>query len=290
MTEEHQIGEFTLITLLDGIFLCDTDFIPASKSSAGEALFKSVGLPASGPSPEPINAFALKKDDQLWLIDAGCGRQLGPRFGKAPAALQSAGFSLDQVGGIILSHLHEDHIGGLIREDGTALYPQATLYLSQEELAFWTSPTSAEHYPQLAQTGLFTLIATVLQAYNGSITAVAARGEVIPGVHLVPLYGHTPGHSGIEISAGDQRLLIWGDVIHSTLLQLRYPHWSIGFDIDPPQALATREKLLARLATEDTLVAGPHVMGIGKIRDCCDGGYRLHLHRRRCPLKSAVAQ
>ncbi len=278
MIEEHQIGEFTLMTLLDGVFLCDTDFIPASKSEEGKALFKSVGLPAVGPSPEPINAFALKKGDQLWLIDAGCGRELGPRFGKAPAALQKAGFTLDQVEGIILSHMHEDHIGGLINEDGTPLYPQATLFISQEELAFWTSASSQGHYPHLAESGLFSLIASVLQAYEGSVKAVAATGEVIPRVHLVPLHGHTPGHSGIEITDGNQRLLIWGDVIHSTLLQLRYPQWSIGFDMDPPQALATRVQLLARLATEDTLVAGPHVMGMGKIRDCCEGGYTMHPH------------
>lgn len=280
MIEQHQIGDFTLITLQDGIFLCDTDFIPASKSAEGEALYKSVGLPATGPSPEPINAFALKKEDQLWLIDAGCGRELGPRFGRAPAALQNAGFTLDQVGGIILSHLHEDHIGGLITQGGMPLYPQATLYVSEEELTFWTRATSQEDYPHLVTSGLFALIASVLRAYEGAVKTVAANAEVLPGVRLVPLHGHTPGHSGIEITGGGQRLLIWGDVVHSTLLQLRYPHWSIGFDMDPPQALATRVKLLAQLATEETLIAGPHVSGMGKIRDCCDGGYTLHQHGR----------
>lgn len=277
MIEEYKIGEFTLVTLLDGVFLCGTDMIPAAASKAGEELFRSVGLPASGPSPEPINAFALKKNDDLWLIDAGCGRELGPRFGKAPDALQSAGYSLDQVKGVVLSHLHEDHIGGLIKEDDSIRYPNARLFLSEEELAFWTDPTSPEKYPGMAEAGLFRLATAVLRAYGDSVTAVPANGQVLDGVCLVPLHGHTPGHSGVQIQDGEKQVLIWGDVIHSTLLQLRHPHWSIGFDVNPAQAVQTRKALLARLASENTLVAGPHVTGIGKIRCCCHGGYTLDL-------------
>lgn len=279
MIEQYQIGEFTLVTLLDGIFLCDGDFIPAARSEEGAALFKSVGLPAVGPSPEPINAFILKRGEQVWMIDAGCGAELGPRFGKAPAAFKNAGYQPEKVEGVILSHLHEDHIGGLITENGEPHYPNATLYISEVELAFWTHADSKTAYPKLVESGLFALVAKVLCAYEGAVRAIAATGEIIPGVHFVPLYGHTPGHSGVSITDGGQRLLIWGDVVHSTLLQLRYPDWSIGFDIDPPQALATRKALLAQLATSTTLVAGPHVTGIGKIVHCCDGGYSLHQHK-----------
>ncbi|EBS5459104.1 MBL fold metallo-hydrolase [Enterobacter cloacae subsp. cloacae] len=278
MIEQHQIGEFTLITLLDGMFLCDGDFIPAAKSEEGTALFKSVGLPAVGPSPEPINAFILKKGEQIWMVDAGCGAELGPRFGKVPSALKNAGYQPEKVEGVILSHLHEDHIGGLINENREPYYPNAKLYLSEVELEFWTDTASKTAYPKLVESGLFDLVESVLVAYDGAIHPIAATGEVIPGVHLVPLYGHTPGHSGISITDGEQQLLIWGDVVHSTLLQLRYPHWSIGFDLDPPRAIATRKELLAELANSKTLVAGPHVTGIGKIVNSCEGGYKMHLH------------
>ncbi|MYN27898.1 MBL fold metallo-hydrolase [Duganella levis] len=277
MIEHHTIGEFTLTTMLDGIFLCSTDMITAAASDEGAALFKRAGLPAAGPSPEPINAFLLKKNDELWLIDAGCGRELGPRFGKTPAALKSAGYALDQIQGIILSHMHEDHIGGLVTEDGSAVYPNATLYLAEEELAFWSDKTSPEHHPVMAQLGLFTLAHSALRAYQGRIKPLPANAQVMPGVSMVPLHGHTPGHSGVQIESGGQRVLIWGDVIHSTLLQLRYPDWSIGFDMDPAQALDTRKRLLERLAHEDTLVTGPHVTGIGHIHCCSSGGYELKL-------------
>jgi glyoxylase-like metal-dependent hydrolase (beta-lactamase superfamily II) len=280
MIEEFAIGDFTLVTLLDGIFLCSTDMIKAAKSEEGAALFKSVGLPESGPVPEPINAFLLKRNDELWLIDAGCGRELGPRLGKASSALLSAGYTLDQIQGVIISHMHEDHVGGLIKEDGSAVYPNAKLFLSEEELAFWVDPVSLEKYPDMAKAGLFTLANSALDAYSQRIEALPADAEIIPGVRFVPLPGHTPGHSGIQIQDGDQRVLIWGDIIHSTLLQLRYPHWSIGFDMDPAQALDTRVSLLERLATDDMLVTGPHVTGVGRIHTCCEGGFELELVTR----------
>jgi glyoxylase-like metal-dependent hydrolase (beta-lactamase superfamily II) len=175
MIEEHTIGEFTLITLLDGIFLCSTEMIPAAASSEGAALFKSVGLPAAGPSPEPINAFLLKRNDELWLIDAGCGREMGPRFGRAAEALLSAGYALDQIQGVILSHLHEDHVGGLIKPDGGAMYPNATLFIGEEELAFWNDASAPERHPKMAEYGSFTLANSALQAYAPRIQPVAAN-------------------------------------------------------------------------------------------------------------------
>lgn len=278
MIEEHVIGEFTLLTLLDGVFLCGTEMIAAAASPEGRKLFESAGLPACGPSPEPINAFALRKNNELWLIDAGCGRELGPRFGKVPDALRNAGYRLNQVKGVILSHLHEDHIGGLIDLNDQPVYPNATLYLSDKELAFWTNADSPKRYPNIDKAGLFRLAAKVLEAYQGSVCAVAAHAQITPGVQMVPLHGHTPGHSGVLIQSEGQRLMIWGDVIHSTLLQLPHPDWSIGFDIDPEQAVKTRKTLLADLAQDSNiLVAGPHVTGIGKIQPCCHGGYRLEL-------------
>lgn len=272
--EEIQIGEFTLTTLLDGVFPCGPDLIPAAGSKDGEKLFVDAGLPRIGPSPEPINAFALTRGDRLWLIDAGCGRQLGPDFGKVPAALKSLGYEPEQVEAVILTHLHEDHIGGLITEEGAAAFPGARLIVGSEELEFWTDPASPAKNPGEAQ-AKFDLAKAALKAYEGVIEAHPAGSEIDDGVRLVGLFGHSPGHCGVSIAQGSKKLLMWTDVAHSTLLQLAYPHWSIGFDFDQAQAVATRETLLAELAGTDVLVAGSHVRGIGTISRLGDG-YQLH--------------
>ncbi|MBO9198598.1 MBL fold metallo-hydrolase [Rhizobium sp. 16-449-1b] len=271
--EEIKIGEFTLTTLLDGVFPCGPDLIPAAKSKDGEKLFVDAGLPQIGPSPEPINAFALRRGDRLWLIDAGCGHQLGPDFGKVPAALKSLGYEPEQVEAVILTHLHEDHIGGLVTEDGAAAFPKARLFVPTEELDFWLDPTSPAKNPGEAQQK-FDLAKAVLAPYEGAIEAVPADSEIEEGVRLVGLFGHSPGHCGVSIEQDGKKLLMWTDIAHSTLLQLAYPHWSIGFDFDQPQAVATREALLAELAGTDVLVAGSHVRGMGTISRSGDG-YRL---------------
>lgn len=277
--EEIQIGTFTLTTLLDGIFPCGPDLIPAAASEHGEKLFVNAGLPQVGPSPEPINAFALKRGGRLWLIDTGCGRLLGPDFGKVPAALKALGHDAEEVEAVILTHLHEDHIGGLINEDGSAAFPKARIIVSEEELAFWSAPTSPANNPGEAQ-AKFDLANAVLKPYAGSIEAVPAGSSIDSGVRLVPLFGHTPGHCGVSIEEDGKKLLMWTDVAHSTLLQLAYPHWSIGFDFDQSQAVATREKLLRDIAGTDVLVAGSHVRGIGTIVRLGDG-YQLQ------PVKKA---
>ncbi|MBS1081246.1 MBL fold metallo-hydrolase [Gluconobacter kondonii] len=275
MLEEIRIGAFTFTTLLDGVFPCGPDLIPAAASKEGEQLFQDAGLSRIGPSPEPINAFALKRGNRVWLIDAGCGRQLGPDFGKVPASLKSFGYEEEQVEAIILTHLHEDHIGGLLTDNGAAAFPKARIIVGEEELAFWTDPTSPSKHPGEAQ-AKFDLAKAALKPYEHSIETVPAGSFIEPGVRLVSLFGHSPGHCGVSIEENGQKLLMWGDIVHSALLQLPYHHWGIGFDFDQAMAATTREKLLAQLAREDTLVAGSHVRGIGRIRRH-GVGYELQL-------------
>ena len=274
MTDEIRIGEFTFTTLLDGVFPCGPDLIPAAASKEGEQIFQDAGLPRIGPSPEPINAFALQRGNRLWLIDAGCGRQLGPEFGKVPAALKALGYEAEQVDAVILTHLHEDHVGGLLTDDGSAAFPKARIIVGAEELAFWIDPTSPPKNPGEAQ-AKFDLAKAALKPYGSSIETVPAGSFIEPGVRFVGLFGHSPGHCGISIEESGQKLLMWGDIAHSSLLQLAYPRWSIGFDFDQAMATTTREKLLAQLAEEETLVAGSHVRGIGRIRRQRHG-YALH--------------
>ena len=77
-------------------------------------------------------------------------------------------------------------------------------------------------------------------------------------MQLVPLPGHTPGHTGYEFSSKGQRILFWGDIVHAQRVQLQHPEITATFDIDQSTAAATRNQLLRKLASEDVLVAVPH--------------------------------
>ena len=92
-------------------------------------------------------------------------------------------------------------------------------------------------------------------------------------MQLVPLHGHTPGHTGYEFSSKGQKILFWGDTIHAQRVQLQQPQITVVFDIDPAAATATRSQLLSELAREDVVIAGPHMLfpSLGRLHKARSG-------------------
>src|SRR5712672_2465342 len=103
---------------------------------------------------------------------------------------------------------------------------------------------------------------------RGGGTHSAARMKSGKESRLFHFPGHTPGHTGYEFSSKGQRILFWGDVIHTQSVQLKHPEVSVAFDIDPAAAVATRNKVLTALVDGKVLVAGPHMAfpGAGRLR------------------------
>lgn len=95
--------------------------------------------------------------------------------------------------------------------------------------------------------------------------------ELAPGIHAMPLPGHTPGHSGVMVQDGGERLLLWTDIVHSVLLQLAHPEWKLKIDVDQGLAIKTRTRLLERLAIDGTHVMGAHMEGTGRIETLAPG-------------------
>ena len=257
-----RVGAFTITTLWDGDFPCGPDLVAGAASPQGETLFGAAGLPAAGPSPEPINAFAVDRGDAFWLIDAGCGTETPVGFGRVANALRALDRPPESVERIVLTHLHGDHIGGLV-ERGDKVYPNARLVVPEAEWRFWTDPAAPASSREPGEN--FERARALLSLYAGSIDPIAGAESIAPGLSFVPLPGHTPGHSGVMIEDNGERLLMWADTTHSNLLQLAHPEWSVAFDNDPDQAVATRQALLTDLARSGLLVAGSHAAGRGRI-------------------------
>ncbi|PLK87779.1 MBL fold metallo-hydrolase, partial [Klebsiella pneumoniae] len=97
--------------------------------------------------------------------------------------------------------------------------------------------------------------------------------EVIAGIRPCPLPGHTPGHTGYRLEAGDTSLLIWGDIVHFPSIQSARPEASVAFDVDPEQARRTREILLRQAASERWLIAGMHLglPGFARVENTASG-------------------
>ncbi|WP_075222436.1 MBL fold metallo-hydrolase [Acuticoccus yangtzensis] len=268
------LGDWVVTALSDGGFPMPARLFPELSEEDFAALLEDAFLPPEA-VPAAVNAFMLQQGGRTILIDTGAAGGMGPSLGKLPENMAAAGVAPEDVETVLLTHMHGDHIGGLVAPDGAAVFPNAQVIVAERELSFWTDPAQADAIPE-PQRGTVAAVQGVQAAYEGRLTTFAEGGAVIDGVEPVALYGHTPGHTGFRISGGGEELLIWGDIIHAAPLQLPSPEVYIGFDVTPEEAVATRQRIMEEVAEERIMVAGMHLPfpGFGHLSRDGDG-YRL---------------
>lgn len=264
----HRFGRYELTPLVDGVFSTSSEVLihPAGESARAAAIAK-VGPKIS----IVVNCFALAGEDGLTLIDAGTGPSWGEALGHAPAAMAKAGIAPEAVKRILLTHLHGDHALGLFDGD-KPVFANAEIVVPASDFAFFGDEAKRETVPENKRGG-FAITATLKKLYAGRIRT-AAPGEVMPDISLIPLPGHTYGHSGYLLEGGAQPLLFWGDALHLAGLQSADPDLGLAYDLDSALAIHSRRGVLERAANEGWLVAGSHVEGISRV-ERSGQGYRL---------------
>ncbi|ROV54421.1 MBL fold metallo-hydrolase [Neisseria chenwenguii] len=99
-----------------------------------------------------INAYLVRHNGQLSLIDAGMGESgKAKSLGHIVENLAAAGVKPKQINNVIITHLHPDHVGG-ITANGKAVFPNATVYVPQEDADFFLAEPTAQTPERLAQT------------------------------------------------------------------------------------------------------------------------------------------
>lgn len=272
ITYTRKIGNAEVTVLLDGYFLLEQAWVTALEPALiVEGLAKAALDPAAA-VPLPITATLIRQSDDLTLVDAGAGGILGPTAGNLPAVLSGIGVDPAAITRIVLSHLHPDHIGGMLAGEAAA-FANATLHASETEIAFWTDPATATALPEAMQPW-FGLAGSVLQAYGDRVTPFAAEADLGGGITTVPMPGHTPGHTGFRVASGAEQLLIWGDSTAIASLQFTHPDAGIVFDTDGAQGAETRRRVLDMAVADKLLVSGTHMPfpGLGHV-EARDGAY-----------------
>jgi glyoxylase-like metal-dependent hydrolase (beta-lactamase superfamily II) len=192
-----------------------------------------------------VNAFLIRTPDKNILIDAGLGRNLLDN-------LQSLDVSPGQINIILLTHMHGDHIGGLLR-DGKPVFPNAEMYLSQPEYDHWSKSENKQAL-------------NVLSAYKNKLKLFipeelgSKKANLFAGFQGIADYGHTPGHTAYLIESGSARLLIWGDLAHVMAVQMPHPEIAVTYDSNPKQAIEYRRKILKYVVKNNIPVAGMHIV------------------------------
>src|SRR6202047_1808868 len=252
-----KVGDLEVTALFDGPGVFNANWLNGQKTKDGV-------LKALQDDPHLLDVadagYLVNTGKQLILVDAGSGTWFGGgKFGHLVANLRSAGYTPEEVDIVLVTHLHSDHIGGLTTQDGKRVFPNAEVYVSKAESDFWLSPEIAAKAPKDAQP-FFQSAQAIVAPYikAGKWRTFSGSEPIVDGMQLVPLLGHTPGHTGYEFSSKGQKILFWGDIIHAQRVQLQHPEVTAIFDIDQTAAAATRHQLLSKLAGEDVLIAAPH--------------------------------
>jgi glyoxylase-like metal-dependent hydrolase (beta-lactamase superfamily II) len=271
------LGGFEVTALNDGTFPMDlakllTNVTP---KQLDEDLSRSF---IANPVEASVNGFLINTGTKLVLIDTGAGTFFGPTVGKLRDSLIASGYRPEQVDEVYITHMHLDHVGGLIK-DGKMAFPNAVVRASQQEADYWLSKAKMAAAPADAKDGFANaqqalapyIAAGRFKPFNGDV-------ELVPGVRSVVTPGHTPGHTLYMVESGGEKLLLWGDLMHAAAAQFPDPSVSLQYDMDLPAAAEQRKKVFADAAAHRYWVAGAHLPfpGIGHLRTNGSGYTFVH--------------
>ncbi|MEM9012259.1 MAG: MBL fold metallo-hydrolase [Pseudomonadota bacterium] len=250
------LGEFEVTALLDGVTVFEqpqgvfgTDQGVADVEAALSAAQLPTAAVETGFTPTVVNT-----GNELVLFDTGNGAGGRPGRGQLIEQMAAAGYTPDMVDIVVITHMHPDHIGGMM-EDGAAAFPNARYVTGQVEYDFFSSDnlvgTPAERIYNLVQANVVPL------AENMSF--IAPGDQVVSGIEAVNAFGHTPGHMAYHLESGGERLLITADTANHFVLSLQHPDWHVLFDADKEAAAATRRSLFGMAAADGVPFIGYHM-------------------------------
>jgi glyoxylase-like metal-dependent hydrolase (beta-lactamase superfamily II) len=260
--QTRRFGLYEVSILHDGFYEAPIDVLThAAGPAARDDAIAAWGRPTLR---IVVNCFLLRGPGGITLVDAGTGTAWGEAYGHARTALEKLGVRREDVDRVLITHLHGDHALGLF--DGEAPYfPNARILVPATELSFFSDAEKRLSTPENRRGG-FAIAETLLRLYPGRVDAISGPADVLPGVTLIPLPGHTHGQSGYLIENGGHDLLLWGDAVHLETLQAADPEVGLVFDLDGAVAVATRRDILGRASDHGWVVSGGHVDGFKTVR------------------------
>lgn len=270
----RSIGATTVTAISDGYATFPLFVVPDAKPDEADAMAREAFV-APGDLQATVNTYLIQTPTRTILFDTGFGGA-APGTGRIWQNLRAAGVEPGAIDTLVLSHGHPDHTAGLLAKGGTAAFPNAEFLIHANELRYWSDDANKGKALEFIQPWFDDFRAAVAP-YKDRTTPIERDGqEIAPGVRVVELPGHTPGHVGLHIADGDAEHLIWTDLVHFSHLQFRKPEWGVVFDVDADAARRTRLATLDRVAADRLSVSGMHLPfpGFGYVHR--DGGaYRF---------------
>lgn len=264
--EAIQFGDFEIVPLSDGhLVLPARLFAPDAEEGARAAAFAAAGH-SGDQIRRPLNVTLIRKGDEQIIVDVGSGPRFMATAGKLVDDVEANGIDRESITTVVFTHAHPDHIWGTTDDFDELLFPNARYLISEEEYNYWMSDDILAKLPD-DRKGFATGAQRNINAVKDRLETFKPGADIVTGVTALETGGHTPGHISLEVSHGNEAFVIVGDALTHHIVSFQYPTWISGNDHEPERAIKTRQKLLDKLATENTRLIGYHLPdpGLGRV-------------------------
>jgi glyoxylase-like metal-dependent hydrolase (beta-lactamase superfamily II) len=280
-SQEWKIGDLTITKIEESVNSQGpelwTNALAGASREEMDAIewLKPVFFSEAGQFSTSCHSFLVQTPDKRIVIDTCVGNDKK----RAVAAfnlrdtpyldrVRDFGWPLDEVDGVVCTHLHVDHVGWntrLVDGEWVPTFPNAEYFFVRPEYDHWQHYATTPRVPGAYTDWAYDMVDGVAVfedsikpiADAGLITFVEQDGTITPEMSLIPTPGHTPGHASVLIESRGESAVVTGDLMHF-VCQISRPDWSATLDSDLKKAAETRQAFVERFADTDTLVLGTH--------------------------------
>jgi glyoxylase-like metal-dependent hydrolase (beta-lactamase superfamily II) len=256
-----RLGDIDVMVISDGVLPLPTQTMSTNADPADRAAwFKEMYL---GPDAFDwaLNVLVVRSGEQVILVDAGLGGQFPgfPRAGQFPKRLAAAGVDLADITDIVITHMHMDHIGGLLVDSvKSRLRQDVRIHVTAAEVNFWSTPDfTSTDMPAPVPDVLRSTANAFIDHYESKLQIFEDECQVAPGVVAKLTGGHTPGHCVVYVNSGGERLTFAGDALFPVAFD--HPDWHNGFEHDPAKSVEVRVRMLKEAAASGELFVATHL-------------------------------
>ena len=257
-----RVGDIDVLVVSDGVLPLPTAMLGHNADPAIRAAWLNDMFLPPDAFDWALNVVVVRSGGKTILIDAGLGSDPDlnlPRAGQLIKRLEAAGIDLGSVTDLVLTHMHMDHIGGLLVEGvKERLRKDLRIHVAAAEVKFWESPDfSHTSMPQGFPDALRSAAKRFVSEYGSILRTFDEEHEIAPGVVARRTGGHTPGHSVVRVASGGDGLTFAGDAVFT--VGFEQPDWHNGFEHDPEEAARVRVRLLRELAKSGEMLVATHL-------------------------------
>jgi glyoxylase-like metal-dependent hydrolase (beta-lactamase superfamily II) len=263
-TKALMVGELQATAVRDGFLEFPNDnkvFGVGHTPEEVATLLSAAGLPTDKIQLS-LQPLLVQTVNGALLFDTGAGSNFGPNAGQLLTNLASAGIDPKSVTDIFISHVHGDHVGGLVDANGALNFPNAKIHIAKAEWKFLQG-LGADKAKNIGVSNYDALVAGM----KPKLDVFAPGAELVKGtVKAVDIKGHTPGHSGYLITQGPESLLYVGDSMHHSIISVQKADWPMNFDGDQATGAKSRAALIADSAGKGQRIYAVHFPfpGVGR--------------------------